>query len=202
MRVSLAVQVLSRSAAVSLKFHREVLKDPDFKNSEATEEFLLMMNNIFDLLNSRSCKGKGYNSPLRFSNQHHWRIYFEEVKEYLLGLTNLETGPHLVQNDSKRTGFLGIYCNIIAFTRIFDDLVAHGPLYYIMTYKMSQDQLEHYFGLVHARFGPNNNPTPLQFRSIYRRLLLGVTNTIVKDSNVLLQDNSELVAVIPSVRWN
>ena len=69
-----------------------------------------------------------------------------------------------------------------------------------MTYKMSQDQLEHYFGLVHARFGPNNNPTPLQFRSIYRRLLLGVTNTIVKDSNVLLQDNSELVAVIPSVQ--
>ena len=79
-----------------------------------------MMNNIFDLLNSRSSKGKGYNNPLRFSNQHHWRIYFEEVKEYLLGLTNLETGRHLVQNDPKRTGFLGIYCNIIAFTRIFN----------------------------------------------------------------------------------
>lgn len=35
---------------------------------------------------------------------------------------------------------------------------------------------------------------------IYRRLLLGVTNNIVYSANVLLQDNSEIVAIIPSVQ--
>ena len=76
--------------------------------------------------------------------------------------------------------------------------VLNGPLDYLLTYKLSQDHLEHYFGLVRSRLGANNNPTPLHFRYIYRRLLLGVTNSIVSHSNVLLQDNSEVVGLIPS----
>ncbi len=66
-----------------------------------------------------------------------------------------------------------------------------------LTYKLSQDHLEHFFGLIRARFGANNNPTPLQFKNTYRRLLLGITNNIVH--NVLIQDNSEIVALVPSV---
>jgi len=68
----------------------------------------------------------------------------------------------------------------------------------LLTYKLSQDHLEHFFGLIRARFGANNNPTPLQFKNTYRRLLLGITNNIVH--NVLIQDNSEIVALVPSVQ--
>lgn len=49
-----------------------------------------------------------------------------------------------------------------------------------------------------SRWGPNNNPTAREFKAIYKRLLLGVTNFSVEGSNVLIQDNSEMVAVIPS----
>ena len=58
--------------------------------------------------------------------------------------------------------------------------------------------LHHSILWVRVRFGCNNNPTPLQFRHLYRRLLLGVTNAIVTHSNVLSQDESEIVALIPT----
>ena len=54
--------------------------------------------------------------------------------------------------------------------------------------------------LVRSRLGPNNNPTPLEFKHIYRRLLLGVTNGIVNHSNIELQDTSEIVAFIPDTQ--
>ena len=76
MKVNLAVQIFSRSVAKSLKFCREVLKLPEFSESEPTEEFLLVVNDIFDLLNSRSPK---CSAPLRESNQQFWTTYLSSV---------------------------------------------------------------------------------------------------------------------------
>lgn len=56
------------------------------------------------------------------------------------------------------------------------------------------------FFLVRSRLGPNNNPTPLEFKHIYRRLLLGVTNGIVNHSNIELQDTTEIVAIVPDTK--
>lgn len=45
-------------------------------------------------------------------------------------------------------------------------------LEYILTYKLSQDHLELFFGAIRARDGLNNNSTAKQFESAYRRLLV------------------------------
>ena len=49
-----------------------------------------------------------------------------------------------------------------------------------------------------CQFGRNNNPTPYQFKGMFRRILCGATDQIIKDSNVSLQDDTEMVAVIPN----
>ena len=54
MKVKYAVQLMSRSVALSLKLCRENLQMPEFAGSEATEEFLFIMNDIFDIFNSTS----------------------------------------------------------------------------------------------------------------------------------------------------
>ncbi|KAJ8980515.1 hypothetical protein NQ317_007935 [Molorchus minor] len=54
MKVRLATQTLSKSASDAISFLREDLKDKAFEDSEATTEFLLQFNNIFDILNSRN----------------------------------------------------------------------------------------------------------------------------------------------------
>ena len=47
-----------------------------------------------------------------------------------------------------------------------------APLKYLLTYKMSQDHLELFFGAVRSAGGFNNNPTAQQFTAAYKRLLL------------------------------
>ena len=141
MKVNLAVQIFSRSVAKSLKFCREVLKLPEFSESEPTEEFLLVVNDIFDILNSRSPKGIKCRAPLRESNQQYWSPCFEKTKEFFMGLTNGHTDKSLVRNDPKKAGFLGIICNIEAHKKIFTNVVLNGPLHYLLTYKLSQDHI-------------------------------------------------------------
>lgn len=171
MKVSLAVQTLSNSVANSLKFCREVLKLPEFKESEPTEEFIRKINNVFDLFNTRSSKGFKYTSPLKEQSKFFWLPVLEETKDYIMGLTNGWTGKSMVKDDPKKTGFLAYVCNIVAIKAMYSDLVLNGPLQFILTYKLCQDPLEHFFGLIRARFGSNNNPTPLQFKHTYRKIL-------------------------------
>lgn len=54
MKVCLAVQVFSNRVSKGIQYLRECIKLPEFANCEATEEFCLMFNNIFDVLNSRN----------------------------------------------------------------------------------------------------------------------------------------------------
>ena len=51
MKVKLATQTLSNSVAVALNYLNKGLNEPEFSHSEATSEFVLMLNNIFDILN-------------------------------------------------------------------------------------------------------------------------------------------------------
>ena len=51
-----------------------------------------------------------------------------------------------------------------------------------------------------SRLGFNNNPSPLEFKHIYRRLLLGVTYGVVNYANIELQDDSEIVSIIPCTK--
>ena len=201
MKVKYAAQVMSRSVSLSLKYCRETLNLKEFRGSEATEEFLLRINDIFDLLNSRCKYSTSYypmKNALSLENKDIWLPAFEKTSNYLLGLKNMK-GECLVKYDSRKIGFLGILCNIAAIKYLFAQLVENGSMSYLCTYKLSQDPLEHFFGLIRTRFGANNNPTPYQFRNTFRKLLLGVTDSIVEFGNVVLQETSEFVALIPSV---
>ena len=86
MKAIYAIQVFSRSVGRSLKFCREVLNLEEFQGSEATEEFLYIMNDIFDALNSRSSKGYKYQAPLRECNKDDWLPLFVNTHIYIYEL--------------------------------------------------------------------------------------------------------------------
>ena len=50
------------------------------------------------------------------------------------------------------------------------------------------------------KFGCTNNPTLVSFRGIYKKILSGITNIVVKGSNVILQDESDMVGVTPILK--
>jgi hypothetical protein len=56
---------------------------------------------------------------------------------------------------------------------LFDDVVTkNNYMEYILSYKLSQDHIEMFFSAIRSRGGFTNNPTAMQFRGAYKRLLL------------------------------
>ena len=192
MKVNLAAQTLSASVADAIDFCRENLKLVQFIGSEATVRFLRVIDRLFDILNSRNPLAKGFKAPMRPSNEAVWKPFLEEAKLYLFSLTN-DKGLPMYQT-KRRTPFLGLICSVESTVAIFNELVGkpYSPLKYLLTYKLSQDHLELFFGAVRSSCGCNNNPTVRQFTAAYKRLLMrhnvegGLGNCTVQDSTTIL----------------
>lgn len=60
MKVKLAVQTLSSSVADALQFMQQTSED--FKNCDATIQFIRVVDEIFDFLNSRNAFSKALSS--------------------------------------------------------------------------------------------------------------------------------------------
>lgn len=171
MKVRLATQTISRSVSDAITFLREDLKNPNFSNSEGTSSFILKFNNLFDTLNSRNKFNKYfYKRPMSSENAEHFLEFFNEMERYIHGLT-LNNKPIL--KSSRKTGFLGLLiCMKSLKNMYFKYVLEKDVLKYILTYKLSQDHLELFFGAIRSRGGYNNNPTARQFEAAYKRLLV------------------------------
>ena len=126
-----------------------------------------------------------------------WYPFLSLISDYLLGLKNQE-GARIVFTQ-KKIGFFGMVCNVHSLEQIFSINVENGDLSFLSTYKFSQDFLEHFFGLMRVKFGCTNNPNLVSFRGIYRKILAGITDIVIRGSNVGLQDEAEMVGVTPSL---
>jgi len=190
MKVSLAAQTLSNSVADALRFCRTELALPDFQGSEATEDFIRVFNDLFDVMNSRNVFGRNLKAPMTLINENQWSSVFEKASTYIKGLS-LPDGTKVVHS-RRKTGFLGFLHNLHSLRKMFNDYVRTGRLKYLLTYKLSQDHLELFFGCIRSRLGCNNNPTASQFKSSYKRLLIhGVMHGL--HGNCLPQDDTDIL---------
>jgi hypothetical protein len=201
MKVNLAAQTLSASVADAIEFCRVHLKLYQFSGSEATVHFLRTIDRLFDILNSRNPFGKGSKAPMKTFNDSVWRPFLIETMHYLSKLTDAKGQP--MHTTKRRTPFIGLLCTISSVVAVFDDFVGrpNAPLKYLLTYKLSQDHLELFFGAVRSSFGCNNNPTVRQFMSAYKRLLMrhnvqgGLENCIVQDTTRMLSVTIDSIQV-------
>ena len=81
----------------------------------------------------------------------------EECSAYILELK--ETGGKRIVDGGRKIGFISFLVNFKSVTSIFRNFVENGPLNYLLTFKLSQDHLESFFGCVRAQNGCSNNPT-------------------------------------------
>lgn len=198
MKVSLTVQVFSNSVADALDYMNKDLKIADFKNSEHTAKFCRIMNNTFDILNSRNFLSKGiWNKPFSVENEDVVKQFLNEVVSYVSSITTLD-GTSILQS-RRKTGFLGLIISIRSKQNLFDDIVkVNKHLQYILTYKMSQDHLEMLFAVIRSRGRFNNNPTAVQFEGAYKRLLVPNEIGSVETSNCVKQDVTSILTVSSS----
>lgn len=184
MKVRLATQTLSKSVSDALTFFREDLKNPAFANSEGTSNFVLKFNDLFDILNSRNRFAKyPFKRPLSQKTANHFFDFFATMRQYIMGLT-IDGKP--VTTSRRKTGFLGFLICMESLEQMYKKYVLNEKkLKYILSYKLSQDHLEMFFGVIRSKGGHNNNPTARQFESAYKRLLVRTQITAPSTGNAV-----------------
>ncbi len=170
MKVNIAAQTLSSSVADAIEYCDQVLKLPQFQGSRATVDFIRIIDELFDRLNSRNILGKYTKAPLSAMNFFQWRTFFEVAIHYILGLTDSKGKPML--QTKRSTPFKGFIMDMKATIHLFNTKVETSHLKYLLMYKMSQDHLELFFFMVRSGLGCNNNPSAREFCSRYKRLMV------------------------------
>lgn len=184
MNVRLATQLISSSVADAIDFLRQS-GNPKFIGSEATVQYIRMLDRLFDLMNCKNPMGSGFKSPMRLENKEFWINVFNETKDYLL---TLKIDEKNVLGHRRKTGVLGLIVNTISFQNLALDLLQSNECKYFLTYKCCQDHLEMLFSCVRARGGGNDNPNALQFRYTLRRLLFKNSITPSINANCTVDD--------------
>ena len=105
MKVKFAVQLLSRSVTNSLRTLRD-LNVPEFWDIDATADYLICFDRIFNIMNSRSPRQSLLKAPLMKTNEESWKSVFEETFDYVCNLKT-ENGKSVL-NSSRYASFLGM----------------------------------------------------------------------------------------------
>jgi len=146
MKVKLAAQTLSSGVADAIEYLCQK-GEPSFTNSQATVEFIRKIDRLFDILNSRIPFSKGYKSPIHAGNINTIVSVFNDTTDYLKTLKC--DGSPLVLGGRKMF-ILGFIVTMSSTIQIAYKLLyrSQSPLKFILTYKMSQDHLEIFFGCI------------------------------------------------------
>ncbi|XP_071652314.1 uncharacterized protein, partial [Temnothorax longispinosus] len=101
-KLKLAAQVFSASSvADAIDFCKNELKYTDFADSAATTRFIRLRNDIFDILNSRNMKQRGFKQPLHENNSSIIINKLNEGYNYLSQLRTTKNGLLLCQSKKK-----------------------------------------------------------------------------------------------------
>jgi len=198
MKVKLAAQTLSSSVADALQFCDKELNIGTFKNTSATIKFIRIVDRLFDILNSRNPLAHGFKAPLRKQNEYTWRPFLLEAITYLKGL-KLGNGQ-LVGKSLCKTGIISFIASAMSAMLLFDTYVKQQQkLKYLLTYKYSQDHLELFFAVIRSRGGDNNNPSALQLKATWKRLLTHNQIKSISTGNCIPVDHCKLLCISDTI---
>lgn len=161
MSVKLAAQVFSRSVWDAMLTAMRLKKKNGFpyldKKALNTANFVKIINDIFDCLNSRVAYDK---NPLCCGLSDFNPQVEAKLREVLAWLPTLK-----VMSLSTKTPpcLTGLMISIKSTLDLWSDLKKSGTKY-LLTSRLNQDPLENLFSILRRRSGFNSNPTASQFR--------------------------------------
>lgn len=177
MNVCLAAQLLSETTAKSLQYlgGRGLLKSD---NWEETSKFIMLVDSWFDLFNSRSPYGKKASRD----------AYGQHLTEQNALLENMIKTAKTMRVNEKQHLFQfqkGLITSCQSLSKLYEMLTAKYHVSYIMTHRLNQDCLEHFFGCVRQMDGNYEHPCPVTVKNRIKKYLLGrETDLMSQKSNV------------------
>lgn len=113
------------------------IKVPQFQDSGETGEFILTINNLFDILNSKNKYGKYYKSPITLANLDELKCHVNETIAYLKKLKDSD-GVKLIDGPRK-TFILGFALSSKSILAVAEHLLSrnYNQFEYVLTYRFS-----------------------------------------------------------------
>ena len=99
LKVKFATQLFSHSVSAAITFLRNI-KTTGFEDSKPTSNFILLMNYVFDAMNSKSKFGKNTKQPINTSNFYEIEGRLHEAIEFLKYLKDINGMP-LIEGPRK-----------------------------------------------------------------------------------------------------
>lgn len=193
-RVKHAVQLLSESVSKAVMFLGEkgFIKSENFKS---TAKYIELVDEWFDVMNScrkYSDKSSRNGFGVNLDRQH-------KVLQEMISVTNTMR----VEN-SRRKGLYqfqkGILLSSQSLTGLYNMMHELFGIEYILTRKLNQDCLEHFFGCIRQMDGTYDHPTPLTFKHRMRKLLSGrEVELLAKKTNCNEGEFEKFTTVAPFV---
>jgi hypothetical protein len=168
MKVKLASQVFSHTVSASMELYVESNNWLP-RSALGTALFFQMINNLFDLFNS---------SHLQHANPYKRAYNNDKTQATLLDncvntFKNLRMRTVSADTDVTKLNkcFKGLLQSIEALKQLYKYFLSK-QITGILTRRLNQDCLENFFGTIRQQSGNNVNPTPAQFKSAFKKLLL------------------------------
>lgn len=164
-KVAVAAQTLSISVAAGIMYLKSL------KDSKPTADIINKINNIFDILNSKSKFGRYFKCPLRLEIIDEVEKYWNEVINYLKEIK--EHDGRRIVDGPRKTFIVGFALSSKSIIAIAKHLLSrsYNSFDQVLTYRFSQDQVEICFSKIRSRLTWNNKPNALQFKWALRALL-------------------------------
>lgn len=165
-KVKFAVQLFSHSMYACIRWCVSVgrCKSP---NALACADFVKIVNDWFDIFNG-NCLSKDVRS-----SQKSFGLDLENQEKILDNMTH-QIGKLRVYGKKTLLPFQkGIIANNTALKNLFHYLKENYDIKYLITRRLNQDCLEIFFGIIRAKGGLYDHPTPIEFKYRLRSFILG-----------------------------
>ncbi|CAI6348066.1 unnamed protein product [Macrosiphum euphorbiae] len=173
MSVKYATQIFSKSVSASI---RTCIATGDLTSgtAEDTAEFVMQINDTFDILNSKSLYDKNPNSrPLSEANKNLFQT-LKNTCNIFLEAKKLHKNKNIKSQPPCFTGIVWSINSILALYEIEKSDVLNKcdteKPYFLLTNRLCQDPLENLFSIMRQKNGYNRNPTSRMFRSCYANI--------------------------------
>ena len=201
MNVKIAAQTLSKSVADALEFFlKRVSEYPQFEGCEATIRFIRLVNNLTDILNSRNLNHFGFKKPMCKDNYQSILAELTTAFNYIKAM-KIRKGDQIISvlAHKKHTGFLGFLTAIQSVLGVYKlYVVEKSIIWFLATYKLSQDHLELEHGVYRSLLGSNNNPTVKQYNRLVQKRQINNDIMEVTTGNCLPLENVKILTVSSS----
>ena len=188
MKVSYAVQVLSKSVAAGINTYVSLKALPD--SASDTAKFLDMMDNLIDCFNSPS-------------------QYVSKLKPHKNAISSDSVHIGFLQNALEWVGtwkaigarstlpcIHGLKLSISALLRLLTNLSSHQDFRFLITSRLNQDCLENLFSVIRQAGGCRDSPNAEQFGQALRQCAIKSLLLVPKTANCAIDQDVILTSMV------